>query len=140
MNLDITIPAQSVTIPSQDVTATVPAAQIVYQNSWLRQTGAISDTNIFSLPATGLYRMTIGGTADNTPGPPYNGISATPRAETSITNATVALANLLRSGMNYDQNELSFYGISGESVVFSAFISGSGSVIFDTYLAIEQLQ
>jgi hypothetical protein len=52
--VDFTIPSVSVT----NSTAKLP--QIVYENSWLSQTTAISQTTIFTPSAAGLYRITLG--------------------------------------------------------------------------------
>lgn len=143
MNVDITIPAQSVTIPSQDVVVSIPAAQIVYQNSWLGQGyPGLSNLSIFSPSQPGLYRVTA--TIYGNP----SGNAATIEITGTITNQgseTIGFDGNAGAGPPISQSSQSgtavFTGFAGKPFVLSTSVSGQISQsTYDLYVTIEQLQ
>jgi hypothetical protein len=146
MNVDITIPAQEVTIPSQDVSADIPAAEIVYQNSWLGQTSNLSLSDIFTLPADGQYRVTISLLAESSSGNlsvsasvgfPTSGVSSASwnSASASVNPSTSSVDTAI------DGVCKGFVGQNGGQVSLTTNKTGAGTLDhYDVYVTIEQLQ
>jgi hypothetical protein len=135
MNVDITIPAQSVTIPSQDVTATIPAAQIVYQNSWLNQTASILATDIFTPSGEGIFRATAAAFAYGTTNCGVDGNISYPAISEDFGSS------YRPTGSPPQQNtpaEFAFGGTAGVPVVISA--NPTNVTYYDLFVTIEQLQ
>ena len=133
MEVDITIPAQSVTIPSQEVSVTVPAAQIVYQNSWLNQSGSFSLTDIFSATnPEGLFRITGNVVAHG---------SGTFGLTAQFSYPTVNSANQFSSTQNgnYPISLLLSPAVGVPIQLSTVYMQGS-IAYYDLYVTIEQLQ
>lgn len=135
MNVDITIPAQSVTIPSQDVAVSVSAAQIVYQNSWLNQTAAIPSTNIFTSATEGLFRVTAGCFAYGTGSFGVAGDLWYP----SLGGTQFSSGNN-GSGQENAAATFVFNPPLGVPVLLLSTMIGGAVTYYDLYVTIEQLQ
>lgn len=142
MNEDITIPAQSVTVPSQDVIANIPAAQIVYQNVWLNQVAAISSMAVFSPPSPGLYRLTATVYGF---GPTYGGNYSVPAVVAGL-NFSCSFSGGYSHGATPSSlssaNSCVFSGELGDTVNLSTSIVGDwgNDCNYSVYITIEQLQ
>jgi hypothetical protein len=138
VNVEITIPAQSVTIPSQEVTVSIPAAQIVYQNSWLNQTSEIpSWLDVFTPSSEGIYRVSVAifayGTGTYSAGGDlyYPGPGGASFSSYHNPNNPSASINTCAS--------FTFSPLAGVSVQLRTSISGALSY-YNLYVTIEQLQ
>ena len=138
MDVSITIPAQTVTIPSQSVDVTIPAAKIVYQNAWLNQTSAISNTAIFTTSGEGLFRLTVAilavgsgiCSAYTSLAVPGTGVSASSAYSPSNSPAQV----------NYPATAV-FAGSTGGGDDIYLQAANYGSITYyDLYVTIEQIQ
>jgi hypothetical protein len=130
MDVSITIPAQTVTIPTQSVDVTIPAAQIVYQNSWLGLTSHLSSTTILTAPSDGLYRVSIG--ANVASGGAVNFTLSCPDANSII--GSFGYGNQTLQSGTY-----AVFVPSGQSISLSSIIVSS-SATYSLYVTIEQLQ
>lgn len=149
MEVEITIPAQSVTIPSQEVSITVPAAQIVYQNSWLNQNSGFS-TNFFTASQPGLFRVnavvyctsnpTIGAAPASVSVSVYDGNNN----QLVVAGAQADAAGVQSSNSQANIPAFSVVGLSGEpqsSLNISATVSDPSHILnhFDLYVVVEQV-
>jgi hypothetical protein len=139
MGTSITIPSQivpvvrnEVTIPSQNVG--VPSPNIIYSNSWLNQTSAISSINILSPSTEGLFRVTAGIFA-------YGSGSCSAAGELYYPTLGGQQCTSNNNSGNQQNTAISFVvnPASGVPVQLSTSIGGSLSY-YDLYITIEQLQ
>ena len=125
----------SITIPAQTVDTTIPAPQIVYSNSWLGQTSAISSTTIFTPTVGGVYRATVSADAAGVVNAGDVGITLQSSGSTNqfqlTQSATTDGASVSVTG--------SFIGQSGQSIQISTTEGGTVSS-YDLSVVIEQLQ
>ena len=137
MNVDITIPAQSVTVPSQDVPVTIPAAQIVYQNAWLNQTSAITESDVFTPSGQGVFRVTAASFAYGSGHCGAGGGIYYPGPGGLAFNSDFNAGNSPQQ-----QNTPASYVFGGTSgVALQIYTSTFGSLnYYDLYVTIEQLQ
>ncbi len=130
MNIDITIPAQSVTIPSQDVSVSIPAAQIVYQNSWINQSGFIgssgSPVGILTIASSGLYRLNTAYILNSGP--------------------DIFIDFLVNGSLYFQPNTISSGQLISPILIalntgdtISMYTRGTGTPNYDLYVAIENL-
>ena len=147
MEVDITIPAQSVTIPSQEVSVTVPAAQIVYQNSWLNQTSDISSTAIFTPTGEGTFRATIIvyviGTGGAAGGSVHTTAFLTLSGNGGVQAETTWGGQFSTGTQSGEAADIIFGNFQNAPIYLSTSTgtSGQGALsYFDVYVTIEQLQ
>lgn len=101
---------------------------IVYSNKWTGQTSAISSTTIFTPPAEGLYRITVGIVTTGTAGVSTASVAVQPLG--------VGESNL--AGDFPMGGAFVFVGENGTPITFSTTVGGSPT--YDLYITIEQLQ
>lgn len=151
MDVSITIPAQTITIPEETVDVTIPVAGIVYQNSWLSQTADIASIPIFTPSANGVFRVTIAGdiygiaNTNNGSVVVDAGISYYPFLPNDVGYLNLTLNFLGNPNKTYDTLGSSYivFANANEPINFSSIISYNESArlnYYDVYVTIEQLQ
>lgn len=142
MNVDITISAQSVTIPSQDVSASIPAAQIVYSNSWLGQTTELSPVTLFTPSSTSLFRLSVSGTIAAYTGVEEYSIVVWWNGTGTPSSGSYAYEWLLNSSTDTTLGGATvFIATAGVPVqLWFRNLNPSGTGGYNVYVTIEQLQ
>ena len=149
MDVEITIPEQTVTIPEQSVDATIPAPKIVYQNSWLNQWDNIVSAPIFTPSGEGIFRATVAVYVVGTGGGAGGSVTASALLQISgnanmYPPSTGTWAGQFSTGTQYGQlSEFLFGNYSNVPIYLSASTgtTGQGSLTYyDLYVTIEQLQ
>lgn len=134
MDVSITIPAQTITIPEETVSVTIPVAGIVYQNSWLNQNSNIPTTDIFTPSGEGLFRVTV-GIFSNGPGNGGSGGNVYyPGPGTSSFSST------FNTGSNPEQYTVPVSMVFGGTSGVSLTIETNTTVNYDLFVTVEQLQ
>ena len=111
-------------------------ANIVYKNSWVGQTSSIPAVNVFTASSDGMFMVSVGVIATGTY-PPGGAVYAI--AEETASGQNVApYTNLSPSGTGEQAGSTAIVLSSGQSIQYSATISGSVTS-FNAYVVIEQL-